>query len=94
MTRNGNAEDVTVFTNNMVLLEVTPGGHKDTTKRMIRSGAGVNDKYGLALFKAVSNGYVEIVKHLILCGADVNRTDEKKGKTPLTLAVFTEMRKL
>ena len=54
---------------------------------MIRSGDSVNDNYGLALCDTVSNGYVEIVKHLILCGADVNRTDEK-GKTPLTVAVF------
>ena len=56
-------------------------------KRMMRSGAGVNDNYGLALCKAVAKGYLEIIKQLILWGVDVNRTDEK-GKTPLTLAVF------
>ena len=53
----------------------------------------MNDNYGVASCEAVSKRYVERVNHLSLSGGDVNRTD-KKGKTPLTLAVFHGMRKL
>ena len=77
----------------MALLEVTPGGHIDTMKRIMRSGADVNDNYGLALCEAVAKGYVETVKHLSLSGADVNRTDTN-GQTPLMVAAVHKNEKI
>ncbi len=71
--------------NQSIVTVATLKGKLKLLKFFIENGA----KYDMALFNACSNGHIEIVKYLLLKGANPNESDiEQNGDTALIQACF------
>jgi ankyrin repeat protein len=46
------------------------------------------------LLVAIENSYTDIVELLIASGADVNKTDNNSGQTPLLVAVHNDAKRI
>lgn len=70
------------------LIRAAKSGNADEAKRLLGSGARVDQRGGIngysALYKAALNGHVDVVRLLLDAGAEVNDPGEMdSGETPL-----------